>query len=103
MAAAFDARKATMLPGDPISLAGNLSGSGNEGGYAFSASDAGALTYLQTARRRRLQLTWVDRNGRVQAVVGGAQTQVFPELSPDGARVAVARVEPGPGTGGQMT
>jgi Tol biopolymer transport system component len=69
-------------------------GSGRVG--VFSASDTGVLLYRQGAGARR-QLTWFDRNGKAVGTVGEPADDLdgYPELSPDGRRVAVDRTVQG--------
>ena len=67
---------------------------------AMSASNAGDILYRSVAGDTRRQLTWLDRTGRTVAQVGGSdaartRTGVAISLSPEGRRVAVARVTDG--------
>jgi Tol biopolymer transport system component len=87
----FDAN-AGRLAGDPATLAesvgldtGTLTGS-------FSVSDSGSIAWRAGAGTLR-QLIWFDRSGR-NAGSFGAPVEIpqdFPELSPDGRRVAISR------------
>jgi len=56
--------------------------------YSFSAT--GSLVYVsggvQSAQSR---LVWVNRNGAEQPLAAPAHAYVFPQLSPDGGRVAM--------------
>jgi Tol biopolymer transport system component len=83
------------LTGEPVTLADPVGGIGassaGSGGSGFSVSDDGRVAYRSGGGLR--QLTWVDRTGKAVAVVGAPDSYVlsYPELSPDGAWVAVQR------------
>jgi len=69
----------------------------NSGYASFDVSDVGRVVYLAGSGREQAsrRLVWVHRDGRetvVDAPVGGYYS---PQLSPDGARVAVDRVDDG--------
>src|SRR5262249_15121549 len=79
------------LTGLPVTLADPVAydGAYNLGGFSVS-SDA-RLAYRAGGERR--PLTWFDRTGKTIGVAGEADPNynVYPELSPDGRRVAVLR------------
>jgi hypothetical protein len=59
-----------------------------------SVAADGTLLYEQAIGGGLTQLAWVDRSGQVMGNIGQPQPrQVFPALSPDGKRVAVAADE----------
>ena len=55
----------------------------------FWASSGGALAYRNRAVTGGLQLTWLDRQGKVLRTVGDAGPSAQPSLSPDGTRAVV--------------
>ena len=77
------------LTGNPVTVADPVGYDAyNYGG--FSVSSAGLLAYRSVPASRR-QLTWFDRTGKALGAVGDPDdtTLGYPELSPDGRRVAV--------------
>jgi dipeptidyl aminopeptidase/acylaminoacyl peptidase len=56
----------------------------------FSASDNGILIYQTGSRESLSQMTWTDRQGREQGLLGEADHCRIARISPDGTRVAVA-------------
>jgi Tol biopolymer transport system component len=92
MAQPFDDDR-LVTTGEAVPLAEEIQtvlGSGRVG--VFSASENGLLLYRQGAGSRR-QLTWFDRTGKAVGTVGESDEDLegYPELSPDGRRVAVDR------------
>jgi eukaryotic-like serine/threonine-protein kinase len=89
MAQRFDAKRLEFT-GDPIPIADPvLSDEGRIRGL-FSASDNGALTYVEGSGDRDRRLVWMDRSGKqIGEVAGGADSYADPEISPDGTRVLV--------------
>jgi Tol biopolymer transport system component len=59
---------------------------------AFSVSGTGTLVYREGSGAQT-QLVWVDRTGRMIAPVGTSGPYNHVELSPDGTRVAVDRLD----------
>jgi len=59
----------------------------------FSVSETGMLVYREAGASTERQLVWVDRTGQEAGSVGTADPYNHVELSPDGRRVAVDRVE----------
>ena len=83
------------LTGDPVSLADRVGVDGpSVGGFAVSA--AGPVAYRAGGNAAR-QLTWFDRTGKAVGVAGepDVNTLRYPELSPDGRRVAMDRTVQG--------
>jgi dipeptidyl aminopeptidase/acylaminoacyl peptidase len=81
------------LTGDPIPLADSVTSNG--AGYgAFSVSTEGLVAYRAGGGAPR-QLKWYDRTGKVLGVAGGVDSAVllYPELSPDGRRLALQRTD----------
>ncbi len=79
------------LTGDPVTLADRVGvDSDARGGFAVSA--AGQVAYRAGGDPSR-HLVWLDRTGKVQGAAGEPDTNDlrYPELSPDGRRVAMVR------------
>jgi hypothetical protein len=79
-----------MLTGDPTTLASQVGVDSARGGFAVSG--AGLIAYRAGGSPAR-QLTWFDRTGTAVGVAGepDASSPGYPELSPDGRRVAMSR------------
>jgi WD40 repeat protein len=82
MAQGFDPSRAE-LEGDPAVVA--------QGVTDFTASSNGVLAYSQ-GHVIPMQLTWFNRQGKVLGTVGEPGIIPLPALSPDGATVAVPRL-----------
>jgi len=80
------------LTGDPLTIAGPA---GLDVQSAFSVAH-GRVAY-RSGSYGRLQLAWFDRNGKPLGVAGepDVNSPSYPELSPDGRRVALTRVVQG--------
>ncbi|MDA2938906.1 serine/threonine-protein kinase [Acidobacteria bacterium AH-259-A15] len=94
MAQPFD-KKGLELTGEPFPLAENVDRNEHTWYTAafFSVSENGVLTYRSGLSKN--QLVWLDREGkRLGAPVGEPADYSNPELSPDGKRVAVGRLDP---------
>ena len=77
-----------MLAGNPVPIA-RAAGASVTGRAAFSASSAGPIAYRTNATIRQ-QLVWLDRAGARSSSLGAGEDALeFPELAPDGSRVAV--------------
>ena len=96
LAQQFDAKN-LQLSGEPVPIAEQVAFDGP--GLGFSVSENGALAYRTGAGTRNLQLTWVDRSGKLIESVGVPGAYQGPDLSPDGKRIAVHRHE---GAGGDV-
>ena len=86
-----------VLTDDPVPLADGVGvDSLANGGFAVSA--AGAVAYRAGGGGAR-QLTWVERTGKAAGVAGEPDVNAprYPELSPDGRRVAMTRSVQGGG------
>jgi dipeptidyl aminopeptidase/acylaminoacyl peptidase len=93
MAQPFDARK-LLVTGDAFPIAEQLEYNPSTGGAAFTASFNGLLAYRTGMNSSSTRLTWFDRAGKPLNSLGSVATQRFPELSPDGKRVAIERIDP---------
>jgi eukaryotic-like serine/threonine-protein kinase len=60
---------------------------------AFSVSPDGVIVYISQAEDVLQRLTWIDRQGREIGTVGEPALYFGPRLSPDGRRIAVARLD----------
>jgi Tol biopolymer transport system component len=83
--------------GDPIPIAEHVPVNNSVG--AFSVSDDGVLTYRSYVSTEQVNLSWVDRSGKLIENVGTAGEYRGVDLSPDGKRIAVHRHE---GDGGDI-
>ena len=78
------------LAGEPVRLADEV-----VGGPSISVSNNGVLTFRRSVLGRlRRELAWFTRDGKQTGLLGdaGAGVPARPELSPDGATVAVSRL-----------
>jgi len=83
------------LRGAPLLLADGVAFNARTGRALAATSEAGVLAF-----RRPLvaELVWVDRGGREIAVATPPGTYLNFSVAPDGQHVAVAQLDPGPGT-----
>ncbi|MEQ1760969.1 MAG: protein kinase [Vicinamibacterales bacterium] len=90
----LDLASATLV-GDPVLLADRVGVDANARG-GFAVSGAGAVAYRAGGGASR-QLTWFDRPGTAVGTAGepDANDLRFPEISPDGRRVAMTRTVQG--------
>jgi serine/threonine protein kinase/Tol biopolymer transport system component len=95
MATPFDVGRLAVT-GGAVPIVEGVMQSGNTGAAQYSFSDNGALVYvsgeIEGARRR---LVWVNRKGAEQPTAAPLRAYLFPQVSPDGKRVAVAIEELG--------
>ena len=77
--------------GSPIPMAEGVMTAGEATGAAhFSVSDTGTLVYVTGDALGGRTLAWVDRDGREEVLAAEPRAYVFPRISPDGLRLAVA-------------
>ena len=83
------------MTGDPVTLADRVGVDAIARG-GFAVSGAGLVAYRAGGGASR-QLTWFDRTGKAVGVAGepDANDLQYPELSPDGRRVAMRRTVQG--------
>ena len=83
------------LTGEPLTLVDRV-GTDAAGRVAFAVSGPGTVAYRAGGPASQ-QLTWFDRTGTAVGVAGepDANTPDYPELSPDGRRVATNRTVQG--------
>ena len=94
LAQRFDPARRRMV-GDAIPLIEGVARNPLTGKGAFSASNTGILAYRAVVRS---ELRVVDRHGQLAGTLGEPAPYLDPALSPDGARVAVARLDPTTGS-----
>ena len=93
LAQSFDVRTRTLGP-DAIPVVDQvLSDSSVLLGAAFDVSRAGVLVYRSGFAREASQLTWVDRGGKPLGTLGQRGFYSNPNLSRDGAHLAVERLD----------
>jgi serine/threonine protein kinase len=93
MAQPFDADQ-VRPSGEPMLIAEHLDYLGGNVQGQFAASQNGVLTYVSGALAGNVQLTWIDRAGKVLDTVGAPGILARPAISPDGKTVAVPRQDP---------
>ena len=81
--------------GDPVRVAGQLSGDAGSSYASLSAASAGTLLYTP-GKARGFVLTWFDRNGKRLGTVGQAGLYTNAAVSPDGRRIAVSLTQGAP-------
>ena len=87
------------LEGEPVSLGVQVRRD-SVVGARFSVSTNGRLAFLPPPRTQA-ELTWLDRRGRPLGIVGEPGVYGNLDLSPDGRKLAVARLMPRPSIGNQ--
>ena len=90
MAVPFDSQRLAVTGSAVPVVEGVLQSASN--GYAqYSLSATGSLVYVPgTLRSDQSKLVWVNRNGAEQPLSAPGHNYVYPRLSPDGRRVAIA-------------
>lgn len=81
------------VTGESIPVAQQVQAYANTASAVFSASQNGVLAYQSGTVRAISQLIWFDRSGRQIATVGAPGDYEDPDLSPDGKRVAINRID----------
>ena len=85
--------------GDPVSLAENVLHDVVLGRAVFSASQTGTLVYQVGSADAGSRLVWLDRTGKEVGVLAETCFCIWPHLSPDGLRAAVAVTDASTGNG----
>jgi len=91
LAQPFDVERLT-VEGTPLKVAEGIR-IDQSGRALMSASATGVLAF-RSGGRIRTELTWYDRSGKRLGTVGPPGLYAEPALSPDGTRLAVARMDP---------
>ena len=94
-AQSFDPR-ALRLSGDPVLIADEVGYWSNMRLANFSVSSTRVLAFSSSGSDLT-QLLWIGRDGRTLSRLAGPDLWFAPELSPDGALLAVARTDPASG------
>jgi len=84
---------ALRITGDPVPVAEKVSRNTDTLYAAYAVSESGALLYKSGSDSIK-QVAWIDRSGRRLGALGLKGELGNPELSPDGTRLALDRVEP---------
>ena len=61
-----------------------------DGGAQYGLSATGSLAYVPGGSQAEEKLVWVSRNGTEQPLAAPPHVYIYPRISPDGRRVAVA-------------
>ena len=91
MAQHFDAT-ALQLIGDAMPLAEHVGLNGPKRRGLFTVSENGLLAYPVSNQAASNQLLWFDRSGKKIGEIGTAGNYVSARISPDGQRLAVAKI-----------
>jgi eukaryotic-like serine/threonine-protein kinase len=95
MAVPFDPQR-LQVTGTAVPVEDGVLQSRTTGAAQYSFSATGSLAYVPGGvQSAQSKLVWVSRNGAEQPVAAPASAYMFPRLSPDGQRVAVAIAEQG--------
>jgi len=94
MAQPFDARSLE-IHGEALPVVGGVVQYPETGWADFSVSRDGTLAFRRAETNLR-QLTWLDRAGRSQGLIGEPGAYSNPALTPDDTRLAVTRRDSGP-------
>src|ERR1019366_2369556 len=93
MAAPFDLPRLAVT-GTAIPVVEGVLQSATNGSAQFSLSDTGSLVYVPGGvQSNQSKLVWVNRNGTEQPLPAPGHNYVYPRLSPDGRRAAIAIAE----------
>jgi hypothetical protein len=82
------------LSGNAFPVAGNIDHETPSSNAFFSVSADGSVIAYHEAGRAMEQLTWFNRDGSIQGIVGPKGLYGQPRLSPDGKRLAVHIPDP---------
>ncbi len=77
------------LRGEPVAIADGIDSYTTTNHGLFSVSDTGTLVY-RGGSGPQTRLTWFDQQGNPGGTLGDPGDYIFPAISPDGNRVAVA-------------
>jgi Tol biopolymer transport system component/tRNA A-37 threonylcarbamoyl transferase component Bud32 len=89
LAQPFDVRNAAPV-GEPVAIAPSVATWAVSTGFGwFASSPAGTLSYLSGVGAQKVQLAWVDRNGKQIGTIGAPGNFSQIALSPDERNVAI--------------
>ena len=94
LAAPFDLEARRLTRGAQPVVRGVFDATTVTGATHFDIAANGSLVYVPRSETA-LRLTWVDRNGREQAIPAEPRPYRVPRVSPDGTRIAVEVEAPG--------
>ena len=89
----FDAKR-LRLAGPAVELRADLYQRESQASLAYEVSRGGYLAFTPPGTDNVTQLVWLDREGEETEAFRQTGSFLNPELSPDGARVAVAKLDP---------
>ena len=93
MAVPFDPQR-LVVTGAAVPVVEGVLQSASNGNAQYSLSGTGSLVYVSGGLQSNLtKLVWVNRTATEQPLLAPAHNYVYPRLSPDGHRVAVAIAE----------
>jgi serine/threonine-protein kinase len=79
--------------GGPVSIIEGVSEGGLQGGLHYAFTNSGALIYLSgsalASADNQRTLVWVDRKGKEEPLLTQQHFYKYPNISPDGTRVAI--------------
>ena len=87
-------RSSTRLIGEAVPIAADVLRDAVLGRAVFSVSDDGTLVFQTGAAASGSRLVWFDRSGVEVGTLGEPGFYIWPRLSPDGERAAIAVTDP---------
>jgi len=95
MALPFDAAK-LQISGDPFPIAESIRYNSVTGAASLTVSENGVLAYRSgnAVTGNNYKLTWFDRTGKALSSLGEVGSYADPQLSPDGKKLAIERMDP---------
>jgi eukaryotic-like serine/threonine-protein kinase len=93
----FDATN-TRITGEPTAMAHEVSYIAAPNFLNFSVSQTGLLVYSSAMVEAGRQLVWYDRQGKLLSRLGSPEYSAWPEISPDGQRLAIRLLTPPAGS-----
>jgi len=90
-----DLERMQALPDAPVPVVKDVAYSWTFGFAQLDIAHNGTLIYRRSAARGELAGAWIDSSGATETVMASPSEYALPSLSPDGRRIAVARVENG--------
>jgi len=93
LAAPFDARR-NRITREPIAVLADVAWNISDGTAGYDVSRSGTLVFLRASEaRRRNDIRWVARDGTLDAPLVPTGPWLEPEVSPNGAYIALTRAE----------
>jgi len=91
----FDLERMQVAPGTPTPLLDDVLYSFTFGFAHLDVSRTGTLVYRKSTARGQSVVEWIDRSGRIESLLATPGQYIFPTLSRDGRRLALAVTEGG--------